>query len=305
MQLYHDRDGQITEAFSLHTGTYAQATKEVTVTIGKANAVAATVTANNRTYDGTEKPLVTVTGEATGGEMQYALGTNVTTAPAENLYTTSIPAKTEAGIYYVWYKVVGDANHNDTEPGCVEVNIVQKETEKHDTTPSGGGGGSLPQTTDPAPAPNPTPSETTEHPAATESTITQDAFTGVSETIEKSADGTAVVTSVAGNGGKTLRITGTVNQNGTNHPVSSFATKSFSNVDVKSIIIDLKASGNPQTVTFMPRTFKGSETKKLTLRLTSSRQVKFSSGALSGSKIKKVVVSGLNKRSLRESGRSW
>ena len=110
-----------------------------------------------------------------------------------------------------------------------------------------------------APAPNPTPSETTEHPAATESTITQDAFTGVSETIETSADGTAVVTSVAGNGGKTLRITGTVNQNGTNHPVSSFATKSFSNVDVKSIIIDLKASGNPQTVTFMPRTFKGSE----------------------------------------------
>ena len=44
------------------TSTYTQATKEVTVTINKANAVAATVTANNRTYDGTEKPLVTVTG---------------------------------------------------------------------------------------------------------------------------------------------------------------------------------------------------------------------------------------------------
>ena len=59
--------------------------------------VAATVTANNRTYDGTEKPLVTVTGTPTGGGMQYVLGENATTAPADNLYTTSIPAKTDAG----------------------------------------------------------------------------------------------------------------------------------------------------------------------------------------------------------------
>lgn len=48
------------------TSTYAQASKEVTVTINKANAVSATVTANNRTYDETDKPLVTVTGEPTG-----------------------------------------------------------------------------------------------------------------------------------------------------------------------------------------------------------------------------------------------
>ena len=51
------------------TDTYAQTTKEVTVTINKANAVAATVTANSSTYDGMDKPLVTVTGEPTGGEM--------------------------------------------------------------------------------------------------------------------------------------------------------------------------------------------------------------------------------------------
>jgi hypothetical protein len=76
------------------TAAYAQATKDVTVTISKANAVAATVTANNRTYDGTEKPLVTVTGEATGGEMQYALGT---ATEATEQYTTSIPTATNAG----------------------------------------------------------------------------------------------------------------------------------------------------------------------------------------------------------------
>ena len=93
---------------------------DVTVTVGKANAVAATVTANSRTYDGTEKPLVTVTGEATGGEMQYALGT---ATEATEPYTTSIPTKTEAGTYYVWYKVVGDENHLDTNPQCLTVII--------------------------------------------------------------------------------------------------------------------------------------------------------------------------------------
>ena len=105
------------------TDTYAQATKEVTVTINKANAAAATVTANSRTYDGTEKPLVTVTGTPTGGTMYYALGTNATTAPADNLYTTSIPAKTDAGTYYVWYKVVGDENHSNSVAACVTVTI--------------------------------------------------------------------------------------------------------------------------------------------------------------------------------------
>ena len=105
------------------TGTFAQATIEVTVTIRKAKAVAATVTANSRTYDGTEKPLVTVTGEATGGEMQYALGdANGATQP----YTTSIPAKTDAGTYYVWYKVTGNENYNDTEAKCIEVVINEK-----------------------------------------------------------------------------------------------------------------------------------------------------------------------------------
>ena len=89
-------------------------------TISEADAVAATVTANNRTYDGTDKALVNVTGEAEGGEMQYALGENATTAPANNLYSTSIPTGTAPGTYYVWYKVVADSNHNDTDPVCVQ-----------------------------------------------------------------------------------------------------------------------------------------------------------------------------------------
>ena len=84
-------------------------------------AVAATVTANNRTYDGTEQPLVTVTGEPTGGTMQYALGT---ATEATEQYTTSIRTATNAGTYYVWYKAVGDANHNDTAAACVTAKIL-------------------------------------------------------------------------------------------------------------------------------------------------------------------------------------
>ena len=105
------------------TSTYAQATKEVTVTISKADSTAATVTANNRTYDGTEKPLVTVTGAPTGGEMQYALGT---ATEATEQYTTSIPTATNAGTYYVWYRVKGDSNHNDVAAASVTVTINKK-----------------------------------------------------------------------------------------------------------------------------------------------------------------------------------
>ncbi len=94
---------------------------DVSVTVSKANAVPATVTANNRAYDGTDNPLVTITGTATGGEMQYAPGT---ATEATQPYTTSIPTATDAGTYYVWYKVEGDGNHKGTDPRKLEIEIV-------------------------------------------------------------------------------------------------------------------------------------------------------------------------------------
>ena len=107
------------------TETYAAgAETTATLTVNKADSTAATVTANNRTYDGTEQPLVTVEGEPTGGTMQYALGTET---KATEQYTTSIPTATNAGTYYVWYKAVGDDNHEDTAPSCVTVNINKAE----------------------------------------------------------------------------------------------------------------------------------------------------------------------------------
>ena len=86
--------------------------------------IAAEVTANNRTYDGSEKPLVTVDDSTlVGGTMQYALGMDATTAPTAG-WGASIPTATDAGTYYVWYKVVGDASHTDSEPACVTVTIA-------------------------------------------------------------------------------------------------------------------------------------------------------------------------------------
>ena len=95
------------------TYTYTYAAKEASV-------VTKAPTAKTLTYNGSAQELVTA-GEASGGEMQYAIGTqDAATQP----YTTSIPTKTDAGTYYVWYKVVGDSNHLDSNIGCVTVTIA-------------------------------------------------------------------------------------------------------------------------------------------------------------------------------------
>ena len=72
-------------------------------------------------YTGAAQELVTA-GAAEGGEMQYAIGTDATTPPTSG-WDTSIPTRTNAGTYYVWYKVIADANHNDSEPVCIKVVI--------------------------------------------------------------------------------------------------------------------------------------------------------------------------------------
>lgn len=64
-------------------------------------------------------------GTARGGIMYYALTTE-NVAPADNLYTASIPTAVNAGTYFVWYKVVGDAGHYDSEPAFIKVVIGEK-----------------------------------------------------------------------------------------------------------------------------------------------------------------------------------
>ena len=95
----------------------------VTVSVGKAASSAATVTAIEWTFDGTAHALLAVTGEAVGGTMQYALGT----AAAPGTFGDSIPEATDPDTYYVWYKVAGDANHNDTDAVLVTVVVAHDE----------------------------------------------------------------------------------------------------------------------------------------------------------------------------------
>lgn len=76
--------------------------------------------AKTLTYNGQAQELVTA-GTAEGGTMQYALGTK---DAATEEYTASIPTATNAGTYYVWYKVVGDSNHLDSDAGYVTVTIA-------------------------------------------------------------------------------------------------------------------------------------------------------------------------------------
>ncbi len=74
-------------------------------------------------YTGSAQPLVEA-GSAVGGKLMYALGTDAVTAPAADKYSESIPTGTEVGTYYVWYKVAGDENHNDTESEVLPVEIL-------------------------------------------------------------------------------------------------------------------------------------------------------------------------------------
>lgn len=68
-------------------------------------------------YTGSAQELINA-GSATGGTIWYKLGTDGT-------YTESIPTATDVGTYYVYYKVIGDANHNDIEEtGPIEVTIT-------------------------------------------------------------------------------------------------------------------------------------------------------------------------------------
>ena len=53
------------------------------------------------------------------GTMLYSLTENGT-------YSQDIPTGTDAGAYTVWYRVIGDANHNDTAPASVAVSIGKK-----------------------------------------------------------------------------------------------------------------------------------------------------------------------------------
>ena len=99
---------------------YATATGTVTIKVNKATPTFNAPTAQeNLTYTGQEQALITAGSVTSGGTMQYSLTENGT-------YSPDTPTGTDAGAYTVWYRVIGDENHNDTTPASVAVRIGQK-----------------------------------------------------------------------------------------------------------------------------------------------------------------------------------
>lgn len=99
--------------------------KTTTADITKATITVTAPTENNRTYDGTEKPLINA-GKAylannTSFEvpLEYALS-------AGDPYSTYIPQATDAGSYEVWYRVQGTDNYFGTTAARISVTISPK-----------------------------------------------------------------------------------------------------------------------------------------------------------------------------------
>ena len=103
--------------------------ESITVTIRKANPIIAPLPAakTNLKYNLHAQVLITK-GNAEGGELLYSLR-------QDGPYSAAVPTGTNAGTYTVWYKVVGDMNHHDTEPASVKVTIAKADPDY--TIPTG------------------------------------------------------------------------------------------------------------------------------------------------------------------------
>ncbi len=99
------------------TADYVGASDELDFTIAKADASCIAPTANTGlVYNDGEQALVTV-GSTSDGTMQYSLdGIS---------WAASVPKAKNAGDYTVYYRVVGDSNHNDNSGSSVDVTIAK------------------------------------------------------------------------------------------------------------------------------------------------------------------------------------
>lgn len=73
--------------------------------------------------DAAAQRLINEGKAAVGCEMQYALGTDDKTAPAGG-YAADVPTASDAGTYYVWYRIKADENYEVPEPACIVVSIL-------------------------------------------------------------------------------------------------------------------------------------------------------------------------------------
>ena len=118
--------GYIVKGKGNYTGTI-----ERTFTIEKAQARAYPEPVEYRGfYDGKPHALLESPGTAIGGKLQYKLQDEDDTKWSEN-----IPVATDAGSYYVQYRVVGDENHKDYTSGIVNAAIRKAPIDAATITP--------------------------------------------------------------------------------------------------------------------------------------------------------------------------
>ncbi len=94
---------------------YLEKTGSKKIVITKADGKVTPPTAKTLKYTGNVQELVNA-GSSTTGQIQYKVGTKGT-------YSTKIPTGTDVGTYTVYYKVVGDSNHNDVAERSLNVTI--------------------------------------------------------------------------------------------------------------------------------------------------------------------------------------
>ena len=126
---------EVTTALNNFNNAIASCTTQVVADqIAQVMSEVSAKTGSDMTYTGNPIQLINTptTALPAGYTMKYAVTTENTAPTDESLYTTSIPTATDAGTYYVWYKVVGDSNHNDTQPACVSVTIAAPHVHQFD-----------------------------------------------------------------------------------------------------------------------------------------------------------------------------
>jgi len=89
----------------------------VVVTIAKADPTYTAPAVLDLTYNGEAQKLVT-TGSTSHGYILFSLSNT-------SGWGSGVPAKTDAGTYTVYYKVVGDANHNNVDAQSLSATIAQ------------------------------------------------------------------------------------------------------------------------------------------------------------------------------------
>jgi len=121
---------EISYSGNTNVGTYTASIKvgdyqlEKEFTIDKKD-VTVVAEAKNLIFNDEEQELIS-SGNVVGGILYYATRTDLN-EPDDNEYDVNIPKAKMTGSYFVWYKVIGDENHNDLEPKCIKVVIAEPE----------------------------------------------------------------------------------------------------------------------------------------------------------------------------------